>query len=57
MIKKIIKINSNTYQVDTGLACFGVVTDNKGKIIFTAPYGRYLLGKNIKDVGSKIYER
>ena len=47
---KIIQLNNNLYSVDTGYACFGILTDGqKGIIIETAPIGKWMLGKNIKE--------
>jgi len=49
----IAQINTNLYQVDTGYACFGVDTDKTGNIINTAPIGRWMIGKNIKEWTAK----
>ena len=47
---KLTKVTEEVYQVDTGYACFGIEVDTEGKIIKTAPIGRWMLDKNIKEI-------
>ena len=43
----IVKVDTTLWQIDIGYAVFGVETDASGKIIKTAPIGKWMLGKNI----------
>lgn len=46
------KNNKELWQIDSGYACAGVITEN-GKIIETAPIFKTLLGKNIAVISYK----
>ena len=38
------------WQIETSFACAGVITDDSGTIIETAPIYKWMLGKKIDDV-------